>query len=666
MARVFVSARSPDDALRAVLWTVAPALLAPVLVPDAAAALGVPPPAGGGLAALLVIAGAARFPARWAQALATVGLALALVGWCTSHPDDPQGGFVLLLGAIGLGAGLWPADGRSSVWRSFAPVPAAAGVALALALFGWTSTPDGPGGDLALAASAIVPATIAAQRATGRLERQFAAVAALLPVSYSALRLGGLLDAEAVVAVALGPLLLLSRTVPPEAVWRPAWQLFLEVVVSSPPRLLVLSFGALSLLGAFLLALPVSDAQGRGLGLVDALFMAVSATCVTGLATVDVGSRLTTFGQVLLVVLMQLGGLGIMTFASAAVVLGGRRLGLRQERVAVQLLGRDAQIDLKGALRRVLVVTAVFEGAGVLLLFPSLVGGATGWLTALGEAVFTSVSAFCNGGLLPWDEGLARFRQAPWVLLVTAALVVAGSLGPGVILALPDLVRGRKVPMYVRLTVLATVALLVLPGLLFLSLEWSNTLRGLAWHDRVANAWLMTVAPRTAGFDSVGVAAVDPGTWTVLVLLMFVGGGVGSTAGGIRVTTFAVLILAGIATIRGRRNPEFGYRQIPHRAVYEALTVTCAGITTVFAGLLLLQLTQKLPLRVALFEVVSAANTVGLSMGGTQQVDVVGKIVLVACMFAGRVGPLTLILFVSEREREPAPTAWPVEEVPIV
>jgi trk system potassium uptake protein len=661
---VFASARSPDDALRAVLVTIAPALLAPVLVPPQATALGMPPTVVGAAAALLVLVGAARFRDRWARAVATSGLVMAFTGWALTHPDLPEVGFVYLLGLVGLGAGIWPSR-TGSVWQSFGPVPAASMVAVGLTLLGWTTVPDGPGGDLALAAAAVVPGAVALERSTGRIERQLATIAMLLPVSYSALRLGGILDTRAVFLVAAGPALLLSRTVPPTAVWRPAWRLFVEVVVTSPPRLLVASFASLSVVGALLLALPVSAASGRALPLVDALFMAVSATCVTGLTTIDPGRDLSTFGHGAVLLLIQVGGIAIMTFATAAALLAGRRVGVRQERVAAALLGGNVgAAGLRGTLRKVLVVTAIFEAAGALLLVPVFAAEGHGFFRSVVEAIYTSVSSFCNAGLLPWSDNLRPFERSPWMLVVVAAIVIAGSLGPAVLVSLPPYVQGKKVPLYVRLSVLTTIGLLVIPFLLILGLEWSNTLRDLPWHDRVANAWLLSAA-RTTGFDSVGVGQIDPGTWTLLLITMFIGGTTGSTAGGIRVTTFAVLLLAGIATIRGRRSPEFGYRQIPHRAVYEAIAITCAGITAVAAALLLLLITQKLAVDVALFEVVSALGTVGLSMGATSQLDTVGKLVVIVCMFAGRVGPLTLILFLAERERDPTPTAWPIEEVPV-
>ncbi len=656
---MFAPAKAPDDTLRAVLATLAPALFAPVLVPDALVELGVPPPAFAAGFAALLLAPVVR-PGALGRALATVALCGVVLSWSASHPDRPGLGLTILVGAGVLLTAMWPGRDGDSVLKGVSPVGAASSVAVVLAWLGWTAALRGAGGDLAIAGSSFVAAAYAQRRATVRVERQLAAVALLWPVVYAMLRLGEVIGPGAVPFLALTPLMLLSRSLPPERVWLPAWRLLTEVVVASPPRLLVSSFALACVLGTVLLALPISDRYGVGLPLVDAAFTAVGAVCVTGLTVVP-ATRLSGFGELVVAALVQLGGLGILSFASVAVVRGSSGL-LRRETVA-SMLQQGVRADLQLALKRMLLVTFVAELVGAALLLPGLLSEGRG-LRSPWEAVFLAISAFCNAGFVP-GGALDVYARSPWILLVLSGLVLVGSLGPMLILALPDLVNGRKVPMAVRLAVVVTISMLVVPFVLLLGLEWSGVLGHLPAGLRVANAWLLTVSPRSAGFTAVDLGDLEPATWSLFLFLMFVGGNSGSTAGGIKITTFAVLVLAAWAAIRGRRHAEFGCRQIPHRVVYEAVAVTSAMLATVAAGLVLLQLTQRMELRVLLFEVVSAAGTSGLTLGGIEQVDALGKVVLAACTFAGRVGPLSLFLLLStDREREDG-SAWPSEEVPV-
>lgn len=231
---------------------------------------------------------------------------------------------------------------------------------------------------------------------------------------------------------------------------------------------------------------------------------------------------------------------------------------------------------------------------------------------------------------------------------MVSLLIVLGGLGPLVVVALPALARGRG-SLHTRVVAISTGALLVVPAGLFLAFEWGNTLAGMGLGERLINAWFQSVTLRTAGFNSIDFAAIRPATWTLSVVCMFIGGSPASTAGGAKTTTLAVLLLAVAATIRGRTEASAFGRAIPHRTVYEAAAVTTLGVLSAAGALTALQLTQTLPLDLALFEVVSALGTVGLTMGATGRVDDVGKIVLMACMFAGRVGPLTLFIFLVGR-----------------
>jgi trk system potassium uptake protein TrkH len=319
--------------------------------------------------------------------------------------------------------------------------------------------------------------------------------------------------------------------------------------------------------------------------------------------------------------------------------------------MAAELMGGGGvRRDLEHALRVVLRVTLVTEGVGALLLTALFAQAGDSFGQALWRGVFTAVSAFCNAGFALQSDSLMGYADRPLVLLVVGAVIVVGGLGPPVVAALPTLLRGRGTAQ-ARVVLWATVLLLVGPAALFLALEWDNTLAGMGLVDKVANAAFQSVTLRTAGFNSIDFGAILPATWTLALFCMFVGGSPGSTAGGVKTTTMAVLVLAVLAAVRGRTEASAFRRRIPHRTVYEATAITTAGTLSAVATLAAVQLTQDIPLDRALFEVVSALGTVGLSMGATAQLDDVGKIVIMLAMFAGRVGPLTLFIFFLGQER---------------
>lgn len=424
-----------------------------------------------------------------------------------------------------------------------------------------------------------------------------------------------------------------------------------DAVLASPARLLVASFTAIAVVGWFVLLLPMASTAPGSIRSLDALFTAVSATCVTGLIVLDTPTDFTWFGQAAILVLIQLGGLGIMTFAAAGAVFLGRRLGVREEALAASLVGGAAvRRDLETALGTVLRVTFWTEGLGAAVLTPLFLLDGDGLGQALWRAVFTSVSAFCNAGFALQTESLVPYQHSPAVLLTVSAIIAVGGLGPLVVVATPILRRGRGT-LHAKLVVATTLALLVVPAALFLALEWNGTLGGMNVGDKLVNAWFQSVTLRTAGFNSIDFGALHPATWTVSIVCMFIGGSPGSTAGGAKTTTLAVMVLAVVAAVRGRAEASVFGRRIPHRTVYEATAITTVGVLSAAGALVAMQVTQAVPTDRALFEVVSALGTVGLTMGATGALDDVGKLLIIACMFAGRVGPLTLFIFLVGRAR---------------
>jgi trk system potassium uptake protein len=437
-----------------------------------------------------------------------------------------------------------------------------------------------------------------------------------------------------------------------------------EPVLGHPERLLVSTFFGLCLLGTALLGLPASSSFSPGVGLVDAAFTAVSAVCVTGLIVRDTPVDFSPAGQGVILALIQVGGLGIMAFSTAALGLIGRRMSLRHEGVVAGLFSQADRSRLFGATKRLLWFTLAAEAAGSVVLLGRFLAHGDSPATALWRACFTAVSAFCNAGFALQSDSLVGYQQDPWIVHTVGVLIVAGGLSPAVALLIPRLVRGRghQVSAQTKLVLAATVFLLGLGFLVFAVSEWSVSLAGLAVSERLHNAWFQSVTLRTAGFNSVSLDDLRPSTLIWMMVLMFIGGSPGSTAGGIKTTTAAVLLLSVVAAVRGRWVIEAFGRTIPHRTLYKASAILTAGAASVFFALLAILTTQVMPTRVALFEVVSALGTVGLSLGGTEMLDGIGKGVIIACMFLGRLGPLTLFMFLSRRT---ADAAWtrPEEEI---
>ncbi|MCB9665675.1 MAG: potassium transporter TrkH [Alphaproteobacteria bacterium] len=614
-----------------------------------------------GLVAPLLLARGGRAPAR---GVATTGLLLLAALATLQRPDAPAFGLLALLGTGVVLVRTWDllAPRRwSDETEPTAPRTSAAALTLLPGvLVVLASGLSGPPVRAALLAGALVVGVVVGSEVRSGHARPLAvpvtALALALVAGLTVLGRGG-------PAVALVPLAALAA-VRRETRDEDAGNTLLDLILASPARLLVTSFAAICAVGTLLLSLPGSTTGAGAASLVDAAFTAVSATCVTGLAVLDTPTDLSAGGQVVVLLLIQVGALGIMTFAAAAVVWAGARLSVAQEAVAAQVLGGEARRDLRGALRLVLLVTFASEAVGALLLTPCFVAHGDGWGEAAWRAVFTSISAFCNAGFALQSDSLVPYAADPLVLGIVGLLILVGGLGPVVLVGLATLARGGRATVHVRLVLVATALLLVVPTVLIAVLEWSATLDGAPWGVRLANAAFQAITLRTAGFNSIDLAAVHPATWTVMVLCMYVGGSPGSTAGGVKTTTVAVLLLAVVTSVRRREEVVAFGRRIPTRVVYEATAITTIGVLCAVVALVALQLTQALPLEVALFEVVSALGTVGLTVGGTAQLDDVGKVIVMACMFAGRVGPLTLFVLLDGQGSGRAPR-HPFEAVPV-
>ena len=439
-----------------------------------------------------------------------------------------------------------------------------------------------------------------------------------------------------------------------------------DFLLAHPARLLIGTFASLCVVGTFLLALPQSAADGHSIDLLDAAFTAVSAVCVTGLTVLDTPVDFAPLGQVFILILIQLGGLGIMTFSTAAIRLLGGRMNMRHESAISGLLSSHDRERIYEATSRIVVFafSAELIGAGLLTWAFRMHGD--GWGMATWRGIFTSVSAFCNAGFAIQSDNLVAYQSSPIVLHVVGGLIILGGLSPVAALALPVWLarrgRGKPVSVQSKLALLTTAALLGLGCVMILAFEWDNTLGPLSFVDRLHNAWFQSVTLRTAGFNSIDVTLIKPATLTMMLVWMFIGGSPGGTAGGIRTTTAAVLFLTVMHAVRGHRSVTVFNRTLSSATIYKAAVITFLGFTGVVIGVLAVLLTQTMPARSAVFEVISALGTVGLSVGGTTQLDGVGKVIISACMFVGRVGMLTLLMIASQR-RPPVVLHRPEVEV---
>ena len=421
------------------------------------------------------------------------------------------------------------------------------------------------------------------------------------------------------------------------------------------PQLFVLSFLTLVLLGTLGLRWLPGIYIGAPLDWLDALFTATSAVCVTGLIVVDTATRFTVAGQAFLLLLIQLGGLGMIAFTTLIILAIGGRLSLRHETLTGIESDVAPEVSLDRLARNVVLFTFAFELLGALLLYALWVPR-FGWLGAAWPAVFHAVSAFCNAGFSTFSDSLIGFQGGAATLFVVAALIAAGGLGFLTIEELALQYRTRRAGRRFRLSlhsrlVLATTAVLIVAGwLLFGVLEWEGVLRHLPMGDRVMNALFLSVTPRTAGFNSIDYTQAADATNFLTIILMFIGGSPGSTAGGIKTTAFALIVLLAWSRFRGREIPAVWGRSLPEETIQRAIGLAVAAFALITVSILVYTITEPggQPGAVTtsrflalMFEAVSAFNTVGLSMNLTPTLSDPGRLLAVVLMFIGRVGPLT-------------------------
>ena len=426
-------------------------------------------------------------------------------------------------------------------------------------------------------------------------------------------------------------------------------------MLSNPFRLLPVSFAAMIGIGTSLLLLPQATVSGRKTTILDALFTATSAVCVTGLAVVDTATHWTGFGKAIILFLIQVGGLGIVTVVSIGILLVADRIGLSHTRVLAADLHTDGYGSVSKLVRNIVLTTLAFEALFALALSARFfIAYDYGFSTAVIHGVFHSISAWNNAGFALYTDSFVGFAN-DWFLSIALCLaVILGGIGFPVLrtFAIHKL-NWRMWPMHSKLMVSATAVLLALGTMMFLVFEWSNprTLGAIPESARLHSAFFHSVQTRTAGFNSVDVAALNEESLLVSTILMFIGGGSASTAGGIKVTTFALLAFVIWAEIRGDRDVNMFGRRISEDSQRQALTVALVGVGVLAASTLTLMTLGDTSLTAAAFEAVSALSTVGLSTGVTTDEGSPTRIVLVVLMFIGRLGPVVLAAAIVLRSR---------------
>ncbi|WP_160721046.1 TrkH family potassium uptake protein [Bacillus sp. USDA818B3_A] len=435
-----------------------------------------------------------------------------------------------------------------------------------------------------------------------------------------------------------------------------------------PPKILVLGFSVIILIGACLLTLPAATTNGQGLSFLNALFTATSATCVTGLVVVDTGTTFTIFGQIVILTLIQVGGLGFMTFATFFALILGKKISLKERILLQESLNNLSMEEIVKLAKRILIFSAVIELTGALILSIRFSFDMS-LKKAIYFGIFHSISNFNNAGfdLMGEFHSLTDYVDDPAVTLTVCLLIILGGIGFIVMNELYEYHTIKRVSLHTKI-VLCTSAILLLVGTIgIFLLEYSNqmTLKPLSLSGKILGSLFQSVTARTAGANTLNIGALTQSSILLIILLMFIGASPGSTGGGIKTTTFATLLGAVWSQIRGKEDVTFYRQRIEYSTIYKALTVTLSGLFLVIFITLLLTITEHgHDFLVLLFEATSAFATVGLSMGLTPELSPIGKGLIIFTMFAGRVGPLTIAYAVAMR-RNPDPFRYPKGKIMI-
>lgn len=438
----------------------------------------------------------------------------------------------------------------------------------------------------------------------------------------------------------------------------------------TPSRIILLGYLSVILVGTLLLSLPIATQSGEATGFIDALFTATSAVCVTGLIVVNTAAHWSLFGQITILILIQIGGLGFMTLSTLGFMLVGKRITFSERILIKEDIGNLTYSGLVRLVRYVLTLTFTIEAAGATLLFLNFQGQMEN-LRAAWFAVFHAVSAFCNAGFDIFGDSLEGFTTDISVNLIFTALIIIGGLGFTVTRDLMENCSERRsfkrLSLHSKLVITVTISLLILGTVVVFFFEYSNpeTMGDLAIKNQITASFFLSVTPRTAGFNTVPTEALNINTLFFVILLMFIGASPCSTGGGIKTTTFGALLTGVVSSLKGGKDYNLLNRRLDKKIVDRAIAIIFISLLLVIMTTLVLTVTENADFIDILFESVSAFGTVGLSTGITGQLSNIGRLMVVVTMLAGRVGPLTLVVSLGEIDRDVKKYRYPQEDIMI-
>ncbi|MGN1097917.1 MAG: TrkH family potassium uptake protein [Clostridia bacterium] len=432
-------------------------------------------------------------------------------------------------------------------------------------------------------------------------------------------------------------------------------------------QIIAVGFLFLILFGAVILSLPISSADGESTPFLNALFTSTSAVCVTGLVVYDTFLHWSMLGKIVILLLIQVGGLGLMTVITLCSLLLGKKLSVRDIKLASQSSGAMSSGATIALIRRVVYGGLFVEAVGAALLAVRFCPK-YGFFNGLGLSVFHSVSAFCNAGFDLFGRygefsSVTPFVQDHWVNAVLMLLIIIGGVG---VIVWGDVLKHKqhisKYSLHSKIVLATNTLLIVLGFVSFMLLEHDNTLAGFSIPQKITASMFMSVSPRTAGFNTVPMDGLTGGSKLLTIILMLVGGSPGSTAGGMKTTTLAVILICTLSAARGLENAEIFKKRLTNDVIYQAVAVFSIYVAAVFTGAIVICSMQNFPIIDCLFEAASAAGTVGLTTGLTPLLNTASKIIVMLLMFAGRIGLLTFAMVIGEKKKK-APVARPTEKI---
>ena len=426
----------------------------------------------------------------------------------------------------------------------------------------------------------------------------------------------------------------------------------------SPTQTVVISFAVIIFIGSILLNLPMASKSGQSIGYIDALFTATSATCVTGLVVVDTGTHWTMFGKIVIGALIQIGGLGIMTFSTLLALLIGRKITLKERLLLQESFN---QFDLEGMVRltkNIIIATFAMEIIGA-IIYAVVFVPQFGWGKGFAYGIFHSITSFCNAGfdLMGAHTGpftsFTSYVNNPIININAMLLIVVGGLGFSVWIDCYYAIKKRslnELSLHSKVVLTMSIGLILLGAIFIFLMEVNNpaTIKNLPLSGKVLASFFHSVSPRTAGYNTLDMGSMTMATNFLTIILMFIGGSPGSTAGGIKTATAGILFFTVISVVKGRESTEMFERRLPKYLIYRAISVVLISFLLVVVSTMVLSIAEvpynNTDFMTLLFEATSAFGTVGLTMNYTPNLSPAGRVIIILCMFAGRVGPLSLIL----------------------